>query len=312
MFAKLHQRLGTAGLIVAVVALVAALGGTAFAAAKLNSTQKKEVEKIAKRVSKPGPPGPAGPAGAAGPAGPAGPKGAEGPKGGEGVKGPTGPSGPTGLEGQAGKFEFSTLPEGASEYGSWLVGEASPSFGRGVITFPIPLEAELAQLKTKLILAGGSEAATGTGDLESNNVIKNVSTTTGSFKKNATITGTGIPAGTRITNVISATELEISASATSTATGVALKAGPPAECDDGVATAASPNHPEADEGFLCVFIGGGSSFGRQGGGVSEGFIIKSSEGFLAQGASTTGAVLALVTGAGEEEAVWGTFAVTGE
>src|SRR5262249_46017666 len=64
----IREPFGTAGLVVACVALIAALGGTALAAAKLNSTQKKEVEKIAKKFAgKPGAPGAAGPPGPAGP-----------------------------------------------------------------------------------------------------------------------------------------------------------------------------------------------------------------------------------------------------
>src|SRR5690349_24138099 len=63
----IREPFGTAGLIVACVALIAALGGTALAAAKLNSTQKKEVEKIAKKYAgKPGAPGAQGSAGPAG------------------------------------------------------------------------------------------------------------------------------------------------------------------------------------------------------------------------------------------------------
>ncbi|HTR75569.1 MAG TPA: hypothetical protein VMH33_10000 [Solirubrobacterales bacterium] len=67
------------------MALVAALGGTAFAAAKLNSTQKKEVEKIAKKY--------AGKNGAAGPAGPAGPAGGNGKDGVNGINGTDGSNG---------------------------------------------------------------------------------------------------------------------------------------------------------------------------------------------------------------------------
>ncbi|HVV72142.1 MAG TPA: hypothetical protein VHI52_11700 [Verrucomicrobiae bacterium] len=45
---RIHQKLGTAGLIVAIVALVAALAGGAYAAGGgLSGKQKKEVTKIA-------------------------------------------------------------------------------------------------------------------------------------------------------------------------------------------------------------------------------------------------------------------------
>ncbi|HEX3042034.1 MAG TPA: hypothetical protein VHP56_08120 [Solirubrobacterales bacterium] len=57
----IREPFGTAGLIVAMVALVAALGGTALAAkGALTGKQKKEVEKIAMRFQGSGPAGPAG------------------------------------------------------------------------------------------------------------------------------------------------------------------------------------------------------------------------------------------------------------
>ena len=75
----IREPFGTAGLVVAGIALIAALGGTAFAATKLNSTQKKEVEKIAKRFAgKNGKDGAVGPPGSAGPAGPKGDPGGSG------------------------------------------------------------------------------------------------------------------------------------------------------------------------------------------------------------------------------------------
>jgi hypothetical protein len=86
MFSRIHEKLGTAGLIVAVVALVAALTGTALAAAGLNGKQKKEVKKIAKKFAgQPGPQGPAGPIGPKGDKGDAGSPGAAGSNG-ESVK----------------------------------------------------------------------------------------------------------------------------------------------------------------------------------------------------------------------------------
>ena len=54
----IREPFGTAGLIVACVALVLALTGAAFAAAGLTGKQKKEVEKIAKKYA--GKPGAAG------------------------------------------------------------------------------------------------------------------------------------------------------------------------------------------------------------------------------------------------------------
>jgi hypothetical protein len=138
MISKLHQRLGTAGFIIAIVALVAALGGGAYAASGgLTGKQKKEVEKIAKSVSKPGKTGatgPAGPAGAQGSAGGKGDQGATGAPGSPGAPGEEGERGPVGSPWTAG----GTLPAGKTETGSWVVlGEGS--LGLAQISFPIPL-----------------------------------------------------------------------------------------------------------------------------------------------------------------------------
>lgn len=114
MFSRIHNKLGTAGLVVAIVALVAALGGTAFAMTGLNSKQKKEVTTIAKKFAgKPGPAGPAGPQGPAGAPGANGAKGAtgsQGIQGIQGIQGEPGPTGPTGPEGPLGPEG----PKGAS------------------------------------------------------------------------------------------------------------------------------------------------------------------------------------------------------
>ncbi|TMK58184.1 MAG: hypothetical protein E6G51_03525 [Actinobacteria bacterium] len=88
MISRLHQKLGTAGFVIACVALIAALAGTAFAAAGLNSKQKKEVKKIAKQFA-----GKPGKDGAPGPAGPAGKDGTNGTNGTDGKDGAPGKDG---------------------------------------------------------------------------------------------------------------------------------------------------------------------------------------------------------------------------
>lgn len=174
MISKLHERLGTAGFVLSIVALVAAVSGTAIAATKLNGTQKKEVEKIAKKVAKRGP---AGPAGATGPAGPAGPGGAKGDKGDSGAAGANGSNGGPGAAGKSvvigatapgcgapggktievagepatkqnvcnGKegspWTPGTLPEKATETGTWGTGSATPSGNKTFpISFTLPLD----------------------------------------------------------------------------------------------------------------------------------------------------------------------------
>jgi len=81
----MHNKLGTAGLIVAVVALVAALTGAAFAAGGLTGKQEKQVKKIAKKFA--GKPGPAGPAGTPGAKGDPGTPGSNGTNGTNGTNG---------------------------------------------------------------------------------------------------------------------------------------------------------------------------------------------------------------------------------
>jgi len=99
MISRIHQKLGTAGFIISIVALVAALGGGAYAAqGGLTGKQKKEVQKIAKAEARKfaGKPGQSGAAGATGPAG------AKGDTGDAGATGPTGPTGSAGATGAAG------------------------------------------------------------------------------------------------------------------------------------------------------------------------------------------------------------------
>jgi hypothetical protein len=133
MLSRIHNKLGTAGLIVAVVALIASLGGAAFAASgKLTSTEKKEVKKIAKQVATPGP------AGAIGPAGPQGPKGDSGTKGDQGPKGDTGDTGLTGEAGMCSDGE----PDCSLASGAMLTGIYSAAAGEGEtvlanISFPV-------------------------------------------------------------------------------------------------------------------------------------------------------------------------------
>jgi len=133
MFSRLREQLGTAGLIIACVALVAAIGGTALAAkSALTGKQKKEVEKIAKKFQGTGPqgapggPGPAGPAGPQGAAGSAGKDGVNGATGATGLKGATGATGATGITGATGQVG-ATGPTGESGSGSGGSGATGPT-----------------------------------------------------------------------------------------------------------------------------------------------------------------------------------------
>jgi hypothetical protein len=183
MFKRFKQRLEASGpgVTLAVIAMVLALTGGAFAAAgKLTGPQKKEVEKIAKKiakkVAKPGKPG------AIGPAGPAGKDGANGTNGTNGKDGTNGKSvvvnsepkglnckeggasvevsgepatkkfACNGLEGKAGEegspwTAGGTLPPGATETGVWtFTGNVGDKKGIHVsLSFPIPLAENLGE-----------------------------------------------------------------------------------------------------------------------------------------------------------------------
>jgi hypothetical protein len=88
-YRALHNRFGTAGVILGVIALVLALGGTALAAkGALTGKQRKEVEKIAKKYAgKPGAPGTVGTNGTNGTNGKDGTNGAPGKDGEDGTDG---------------------------------------------------------------------------------------------------------------------------------------------------------------------------------------------------------------------------------
>jgi hypothetical protein len=119
MISKIHQKLGTAGFIISIVALVAALGGGAYAASGgLTGKQKKEVEKIAKKYA-----GKPGAVGATGPSGPAGAKGDAGAAGATGTNGTNGTNGNQGSPWTAG----GVLPAGSTESGVWGFGGTSTS-----------------------------------------------------------------------------------------------------------------------------------------------------------------------------------------
>ncbi len=141
MLSRIHQRLGTAGFVIAIVALIVALGGAAYAALPgLNSKQKKEVKKIAKKEVKKI----AKKLVKAGPAGPAGAKGDAGATGATGASGPTGAAGPTGAigpEGPAGPTE-TRLPPGKTIKGLWQfqVNQSTDKLGLLTVSFPLRVE----------------------------------------------------------------------------------------------------------------------------------------------------------------------------
>lgn len=113
----IREPFGTAGLTIAVAALILALGGSALAASgALTGKQKKEVTKIAKRF--------AGKPGAAGPQGPAGPK---GDTGATGERGPSGSDGAPGANGKSAEAVAFSGSKGSCTAGGIEVKSASPT-----------------------------------------------------------------------------------------------------------------------------------------------------------------------------------------
>lgn len=158
MYKRFHDRFGTAGVVIGVIALIAALGGTALAAGGLTGKQKKEVKAIAKSFQGTGPAGATGTNGTNGTNGKDGANGAPGEKGKDGTNGKSvtvtkidpeeeeceeqggaiveeegaGPgievcNGEEGLQGAPGSpwTAGGTLPSGSTETGSWAFGTVS-------------------------------------------------------------------------------------------------------------------------------------------------------------------------------------------
>jgi hypothetical protein len=103
MLSRIREQVGGAGLGIAVIALIAALGGGALAA---NSSGGKEEASASAKGSKRGPRGKPGKPGKPGPQGPQGPQGAvgpQGPAGAQGLKGDPGEPGEDGTDGIDGK-----------------------------------------------------------------------------------------------------------------------------------------------------------------------------------------------------------------
>jgi hypothetical protein len=152
MFSMLRRHFN-ATTFVAVVALVFAMTGGAYAAKKYLITSTKQIspsvlKALQGKAGTAGAPGAAGAQGAqgsAGPAGSAGTKGEVGTVGAKGEKGTTGAAGAPGAKGATGASGTTgftdTLPPGKTETGTWAIGGTQPE-GTEVyvqVSFPIPL-----------------------------------------------------------------------------------------------------------------------------------------------------------------------------
>jgi hypothetical protein len=178
MFQAIRTRVNATS-VVAVLALVFAMTGGAYAAKKYLITSTKQISpSVLKSLQgKAGAPGSAGHQGSAWPQRPAGP---QGPAGGAGAKGETGPAGQagpvgaTGATGKAGKAgkEGSpwtlggTLPGGAIETGTWALGTLPPNTSEPIyipISFTIRLVASLDANHVHYVKPGETAPAGCTG-----------------------------------------------------------------------------------------------------------------------------------------------------
>jgi hypothetical protein len=167
MIKRIREPFGTAGLLVAIVALVFALAGGAYAANNIGASTSKAKQG---KQGKPGKPGKPGAPGATGPAGPAGPAGAKGDTGSAGAAGTNGTNGVSVIstvatvgECPAGGTKFTsasgtskacngspwtaggTLPAEATETGSFFAPANSEPIDFTPISFAIPLPSALGE-----------------------------------------------------------------------------------------------------------------------------------------------------------------------
>jgi Collagen triple helix repeat (20 copies) len=160
MFAVIRRRL-TPGTAIAILALVLAMAGGAYAAQKgVIITSIKQISPSVQKKLK-GKQGPAGPQGAPGAQGSAGANGKDGTPGKEGPQGPEGKEGKAGKEGKEGSpwTAGGTLPSKKTETGSWAVGETiTPQFNIDVpLSFFIPLVGPLDSSHVHYINKAGKE-----------------------------------------------------------------------------------------------------------------------------------------------------------
>jgi hypothetical protein len=283
LYHRFKDRFGSAGVLLSVLALVLALGGTALAAkGALTGKQKKEVVKIAKQY--------------AGKNGAPGAPGAPGAKGDKGDKGDTGPSGAPGAPGVS--------PTGTNFTGSKTVGSTTCPAG-GV---------EVKGASTNLVCNGkeGSPWTAG-GTLPPN------ATETGTF---ASPVSTGSAALNEYNVALSfdiplASELEIPGNSDENQVHIINAAGQEVLESNGNPTAFGPpssacpgsaEAPEAASGNLCIYIGEENGLGL------PSLVVKNSVSKPASssdpGAGTAGAVWRLQATSNDLN-VRGSFAVTG-
>jgi Collagen triple helix repeat (20 copies) len=278
LYQRFKDRFGTAGVVIGVIALILALGGSAIAAkGGLTGKQKKEVAKIAKKEAKKfaGKPGATGPAGTNGANGTNGKDGTNGTNGEKGEKGDTGSQGLQGIQGVHGKnVVVGTAPVGPG------VGECE----EGGATVEVEGEAS-----TKKAVCNGLNGSGGGGEFP--NFLPPEKTEEGAWSLTAVPT--------------SETEAE---DFSTISFGLPLETAPtynlvPEETSGGANCPGTAAQPQAAPGNLCVYVELATSEEATpkpaGGG-----------GSLFTGAHTYGAFLGTPAGVAQGEFALGTWAVT--
>jgi len=153
MVGRIRNRFGAAGLVVAILALIVALAGTAVAAKSVfTKKQEKQIIKIAKQYA-----GKNGKDGATGPAGSQGPAGAKGDTGAPGPEGPEGPQGEPGEDGSPWTVG-GVLPSKESLYGHWA------AFASELSLSDISFGLKLASKPTAVVVPAGETKPGCSGD----------------------------------------------------------------------------------------------------------------------------------------------------
>ncbi|HEY5815255.1 MAG TPA: hypothetical protein VIS95_02835 [Solirubrobacterales bacterium] len=246
-----------------VISVIALVFAMLGGAYAANNSGSGDGEASASAKAKKGPRGPRGPKGPAGLAGPAGPQGPAGPAGAKGDTGAAGATGKTGLQGATG----ATGPTGAT-------GAAGATGATGA-TGPTGPEGS-PWTAGGVLPSGKTETGSWGGLFDANEAFL----TSISF-------ALPLAADIAIANV----------------KAVPKGGTPSASCDDGAGEASSAANPEADAGFLCIFVADGPVE------PEVPVVFKSGVTATTQGASRTGAILAGESGT-PGSVFRGTFAVT--
>jgi collagen triple helix repeat protein len=153
MFSRIHEKLGTAGFVISIVALVAALSGGAYAAGALNPQVKKQITKESKKFSKKFSKqfAKAGPQGAKGDTGAPGANGSNGAAGSPGNPGEPGSSGEPGMCSEGNPT--CVAPSGSTLTGTWAVAGGAEDLAMATISFPLrvsPAPTAIQESNTKV------------------------------------------------------------------------------------------------------------------------------------------------------------------